>query len=155
MDLFLIVSSMVKRGADVNGIVRDAPRQRPIEQAARGGHENVVSYLLAKGAEQDEGEGPIENDAITAAAANDHLGTVKILLRHDADINSQLERHRCTPLHEAARNNHVKTLRFLLKKGAALDVMKYHRKIFLGYEALERAIKKGHKEIVRALVEGA
>ncbi|KAL9591660.1 MAG: hypothetical protein Q9179_007499, partial [Wetmoreana sp. 5 TL-2023] len=148
-----LVKAMVERGADVNGYAPAICRQRPVELAARGGHEDVVSYLLASGAKQ-AGSATLSDDAITAAAANGHLGTLKILLEHGADINSRLGQRGTTPVHEAARYNRVDTVRFLLNMGAVLDVLQDDMVIFLGYEAMERAIKKGHKEIVRALAEG-
>ncbi|KAL8717341.1 MAG: hypothetical protein Q9225_005401 [Loekoesia sp. 1 TL-2023] len=150
-----LVKAMVERGADVNGYADEICNQRPLELAARGGHEDVVSYLLASGAKQAERAAPLWDDAITAAAAKGHIGTLKILLQHGADINSRFGQFGTTPVHEAARYNRVDTVRFLLDKGAVLDVMQDDMVIFLGYEALRRAIKKGHKEIVRALAEGA
>ncbi|MCJ1270669.1 hypothetical protein MMC22_010566 [Lobaria immixta] len=91
---------------------------------------------------------PLWDDAITAAAANGHIGALKILLQHGADINSRLGQRGTTPLHEAARYNRVDTVRFLLEKGAVLDVMQDDMVIFLGHEALQRAIDNGHEEIV-------
>jgi ankyrin repeat protein len=149
-----LVKAMVERGTEVNGIVLHDPEKRPIEQAARGGHEDVVSYLLSHGAKQDGGGEPIRDDAITAAAENGHVGTLKILLQHGAYINSSLGLHRTTPFSAAARNNHVDAVRFLLEKGAALKGKRYGGLILFGINALERAIRRGHKEMVRALAEG-
>ena len=148
-----LVKAMVERGADVNRCVQETCKQRPLELAAREGHEDVISYLIANGAKQ-AGRAPLRDDATTAAAANGHLGTLKILLQHGANINSRLGQRGTTPLHEAARYNRVDVVRFLLEKGAMLHVVQDDMIIYLGYEALERAIKKGHKEIVRAFAEG-
>ncbi|KAL9634121.1 MAG: hypothetical protein Q9164_004284, partial [Protoblastenia rupestris] len=76
-----LVKAMVERGADVNWCAWEIGKQRPVELAARGGHEDVVSYLIENGAKQS-GLEPLWDDAITAAAANGHLGTLKILLQH-------------------------------------------------------------------------
>ena len=150
-----LVKAMVERGADVNWRVQEICSQRPVELAARGGHEDVVSYLIANGAKQSGPALPLWDDAITAAAANGHLGTLKILLQHGADINSQLGQRTTTPLHEAARCNRVDVVRFLLEKGAVLHVVVQDEMVvFLGYEALVHAIEHGHKEIVQALAEG-
>lgn len=148
-----LVEAMVKKEADVNDRDREPRRQLPLELAARGGHEAVVSYLLANGA-ISVGRAALWDDAVTAAAANGHINTLKILLQSGADIDSRLGQRSTTPLHEAARYNRVEMVRFLLEKGAALNVMEVDMVIYLGHEALERAIKKGHKEIVRALAEG-
>ena len=148
-----MVKAMVERGVDVNRCAQEIHKQCPVELAARGGHKDFVSYLLANGAKQGGGT-PLRDDAITAAAAKGHLGTLKILLEHGADIDSRLGHRGTAPLHEAARYNRLGTVRFLLEKGAALDVMQDDMVIFIGYAALECAITKGHKEIVQALAEG-
>lgn len=147
-----LVKAMVERGAAVTWCPQKNHKPRPLELAAREGHENVVSYLLANGAKQDRGA--TWGDAITGASANGHIGTLKILLQHGADINSRLGRYCTTPLHEAARNNRVETVRFLLEKGAALHVMEDDVVIWLGYQALKLAIQKGHRELVQLLTEG-
>ncbi|KAL8924375.1 MAG: hypothetical protein Q9172_002722 [Xanthocarpia lactea] len=149
-----LVRAMVEQGAAVNGDVCETLTRPPLRLAARGGHEDVVSYLLAHGAKEPRQAVTLWDDAITAAAANGHLGTLKILLQHGADINSRLGQHGTTPVYEAALYNHADTVRFLLDKGAVLTVMLFDMVIFVGYKALKRAIKKGHKEIIRALAEG-
>lgn len=145
-----LVKAMVERGADVD--VCEHPICSPMDLAARGGHEDIVCYLLVNGAKQER-RSAMRDNAITAAAANGRLGTVKLLLQHGADINSRLGPNGTTPLYEAVRHNHVETVRFLLEKGAALEVMRGEMVFYLGYEALEQAIRYGYEEMVRMLAE--
>ena len=148
-----LVEAMVDRGIALNGIGDDFREQRPLPLAANGGHEDVISYLIAKGAIQG-GVAFRGNDPITAAAAQGHLGSMKLLLQHGADINSRFGYRNTTPLHEAARYNHVDAVRFLLDKAAKTQVEQGDMTIYLGHKAIKRAIKKGRKEIVRAFAEG-
>lgn len=141
---------MFERGTDVNWCVQEICKQRPVELAARGGHEDVVSYLLTNGAKQDE-LAPLWDDAITAAAANRHIGVLKILLQHGADINSRLGQCGTTPLHEAARYNPVDTVRFLLEKGALLDVMQDDMVIFWGMRLFNALLRKVIRRLFKHL----
>lgn len=145
-----LVKAMVERGADVDGC--DEDMSSPLELAARRGHEDVVSYLLLHGAKQVRPP-RIWDDAVTAAAANGHLGTLTILLQHGADINSRLGHHTTTPLYQAVRSNRANTARFLLEKGAALEVMQGDRIFHVGIEALEQAVRYGSTEMVQLLAE--
>ncbi|CAF9942648.1 MAG: hypothetical protein HETSPECPRED_007368 [Heterodermia speciosa] len=147
-----LVEAMVDRGVALNGSLDEFGDQCALQLAAYGGHEDVISYLLAKGTLQDgffRG-----NDPITAAAAQGHVGSIKLLLQHGADINSRHGYRGTTPLREAARNNHVDAVRFLLDKAAKTEVQQDGMTIYLGHKAVVKAIKKGHKEIVQAFAEG-
>lgn len=145
-----LVQAMVERGTDVDGC--DEDMSSPVELAARSGHEDIVSYLLLNGAKQVRAPG-IWDDAVTAAAKNGHLGTLKILLEHGADINSRLGHHTTTPLYQAVRLNRANTVRFLLEKGAALEVMQGDMTFHVGSEALEQAVRYGYTEMVQLLAE--
>lgn len=154
-----LVKTMVERELELRGF--NAERYNMVELAARGGHEEAVLYLLASAAKQDGPQRTLEDvgrydRAFTTAAANGHLGTVKILLQHGVDINSRcwIGFHRTTPLHEAAKHNRVETVHFLIEKGAVLDVMQDDMMVFSGHNALEHAIMRGHKEMVQILAEG-
>ena len=93
----------------------------------------------------------VYDDAITAAARYGHLGTLKIILQHGADINSRLGHHNTTPLYQAVRSNRADTVRFLLEKGAALAVMEGDTTSDVGSEALEQAVRYGYTEMVQLL----
>ncbi|MBI1215712.1 MAG: hypothetical protein GC185_07835 [Alphaproteobacteria bacterium] len=108
-----------------------------LRSAARGGHLDVVEYLLEKGAKVDAWD----HRALRDACENGHLEVVKRLLKAGADINADDGE----PLNEAARGNHVKLVEFLLKKGAdpALD----------DYGVLEKAANDEAQDTLKLLLD--
>lgn len=145
-----LAQNMVEKGVDVNKA--ETSESRALEMAAHAGHDSTVAFLVKVGADQKLC--PYWDDAMTAAAKRGHLGTVKILLEHGAEIDSRLGRYSATPLYEAAEHNHVDMVRFLLGRGASLVVSQFDFDFDAGYEAMENAVMKGHEGIIRALAEG-
>jgi len=141
---------MFEKGVDVNEA--EVGESRALEMAAHAGHDSTVTFLLKVGADQKLC--PYWDDAITAAAKRGHLGTIKILLEHGAEIDSPLGRYSSTPLYEAAKHNRVDMVRFLLSRGASLVVSQFDYDLDVGYEAMEHAVTMGREGIVRALAEG-
>ncbi|RXZ81310.1 ankyrin repeat domain-containing protein [Paenibacillaceae bacterium] len=95
----------------------------PLGLAAHFGHEEAALYLIQNGADiglkgQD---GTLNNTPLHAAIAGNHLGIVRLLLEHHANINAQCEgtlREGFTPLHVAAHFNRLEIARMLLEHGA-------------------------------------
>ncbi|KAI0839161.1 ankyrin repeat-containing domain protein [Hypoxylon sp. FL0890] len=66
-------------------------------------------------------EEPENENSLHAAAANGDTRTIKLLLKHGADIGKVVERHGMV-LTVAARNGHVDAVRILLAAGADINV---------------------------------
>ena len=90
--------------SDIN--LRTSTGRTALELAAANGYDNVVRFLLEKGAEF-KGEGPGEFTALQAAVENGHLETVKLLLAAGASLHQQIDRlaptlqHACNKGHDA------------------------------------------------------
>lgn len=81
-----------------------------LRKAAEQGRENIVEYLLSKGADPDAWGG----DPLRNAAGNGHLGVVKKLVEAGAPISSGYG----DALERAAGGGHVAVAEYLLEKGA-------------------------------------
>ena len=108
-------------------------------EAARGGHADLVVFFISKGASD-------WNLGMRGAAEGGHTATVRALLAAGANLNTKGYGGNWTALMCAATNGHDDTVRALLADGADLNA-----KTKKGDTALELAIKRGNKEIVRLL----
>ncbi len=90
----------------------------PLQLACYFGREEIVTYLLAQGADINAiAENPTLIQAVHAAAANGNLNILRHLLERGANANAQ-QQNRLTPLHTAADSNHAAMAQLLLKYGA-------------------------------------
>lgn len=94
----------------------------PLQLACFFGHENVVHYLVEKGADVNAvSHNVMAIQPLHAAAAGDHLGIVKLLLEAGADANG-VQEGGFTPLHTAAQNGSVELAHLLLAHGADVSL---------------------------------
>ncbi|WP_199617707.1 ankyrin repeat domain-containing protein [Paenibacillus alkalitolerans] len=155
-ELNLYEAAAVGNTARIKEIVSEAPKlinshsfdgYTPLGLAAHFGHEEAAAYLLDRGADINlKGkDGKLNNTALHASIAGNHINIVKLLLTHGADINSQCEgetRKGFTPLHVAAHFNRFEIAKMLLENGA--------NPLMRNSESLtpsEYAIAKGNNEI--------
>jgi len=117
----------------------------PMGLAAYLGHEEVVEYLIGKGADVNFAAPSTGFTALTGAVSQRHARVVDLLLRRGADPNHVYE-GTLTPLLVATAQGDLNVVRLLLDKGADpnLGVMD-------GKGALDLAREKGSREIAEAL----
>ena len=145
---------MVAQGADLNYVYADHS-DLPLDVAARRGYEDIVAFLLQKGATQVRFARLGGNDAITHAAKGGYLSIVKMLLDNDPSvIDSNLGHYSTTPMYEAAKANKVDVVKYLLERGAGLKLNFTDYDFEAGYEAMEHAVQRGRNEVVRVLAKG-
>jgi ankyrin repeat protein len=94
----------VERGANIHTCCGE--EEAPLIVAAGNGHLNVISYLLAQGADVNAQDG----EALISAAMDGHLSVVKYLVSQGADVNAQRGR----ALIIAAREGRLSVVRYLL-----------------------------------------
>jgi ankyrin repeat protein len=152
-----------------------------LPKAAETGNSSEVQRLIYQAAPVDERGGSMDETALTIAARHGNLGIVKTLLKAGADINARtkygdtpltaatcfchanvaeylIERgadvnvkndgYGSTPLMLASECNDVEIVKALINKGA--NVNEKNKK---GANALTAATIKGHKEVVRVLLD--
>ncbi|RHY27321.1 hypothetical protein DYB32_006862 [Aphanomyces invadans] len=90
---------------------------RPLHYAAQNGHDQVVMFLLAKGANANAGTSGKESPLALAAEAG-HLNCVQALLQHKGIAVDVFNKVRRTPLMVAVMNGHVQVAVALLNAGA-------------------------------------
>ena len=90
----------------------------PMHGAARGGHVDILSLLLERGADL-EGRGRYNMTPLHIASWYGKLEAVRWLLDHGANVNDAGERDGWTTLHCAVRHmNNIQVVRCLLERGA-------------------------------------
>ncbi len=110
-----------------------------LRNAAHNGHEEVVGYLLSKGADHSAWSG----DPLKNAAEQGHLGVVKKLVEAGAEINTSNSYSYGgygDVLDRAARGGHIKVVEYLLDKGADPKAG--------SYEAFLTACRNNHAPLV-------
>ncbi|XP_063219740.1 ankyrin repeat domain-containing protein 50 [Bacillus rossius redtenbacheri] len=124
----------------------DRHGQAPLNLAARHGYEDVVSVLLAAGAQADHADCDGWT-ALRAAAWGGHTQVVEALLEHGAAVDCADSDQR-TALRAAAWGGHEEIVLALLQHGADVN-----RTDDEGRTALIAAAYMGHSEIVEHLLD--
>lgn len=126
--------------------IRDTKGRTPLHFAARGGHLEMVKFLIEGGANINS----VDNYTFTAldlAIFGGKWDAVKFFVESGADINLKQCNGR-TPLHLAAKWGHLDTVKLLVKCGADVDIVNNY-----GKTPLLLAAWDGHLDIVKFLVE--
>ncbi|XP_051536242.1 LOW QUALITY PROTEIN: ankyrin repeat and KH domain-containing protein 1 [Myxocyprinus asiaticus] len=114
--------------------------------ACAGGHEELVSVLIARGANIEHRDKKGFTPLILAATAG-HVGVVEILLDKSGDIEAQSERTKDTPLSLACSGGRQEVVELLLLRGAN----KEHRNVS-DYTPLSLAASGGYVNIIKILL---
>uniref|UniRef100_A0A8C7V590 K Homology domain-containing protein n=1 Tax=Oncorhynchus mykiss TaxID=8022 RepID=A0A8C7V590_ONCMY len=114
--------------------------------ACAGGHEELVSVLVARGANIEHRDKKGFTPLILAATAG-HVGVVEILLDKGGDIEAQSERTKDTPLSLACSGGRQEVVELLLLRGAN----KEHRNVS-DYTPLSLAASGGFVNIIKILL---
>ena len=134
-------------GIDVNGI--DEAGARPLEWAAKNGHEAVVKLLLERKDVNPDRPDKWDQTPITRAAGNGHEAVVKLLLERK-DVNpDRPDNNGQTPISWAAKNGHEAVVKLLLgRKDVNPD-----RLDKWDHTPIALAAGNGHEAVVKLLLE--
>ena len=111
------------------------PEQSLLSIASNYGNEDIVNYLISKGARIDD-EDDYGSTPLHYASRSGHLNIVKILINNGANINKKAEKIAArlnnirngtgeTPLHNASRLERLDVVKYLISMGAKLDIPDY------------------------------
>uniref|UniRef100_A0A8C7S313 Ankyrin repeat and KH domain containing 1 n=1 Tax=Oncorhynchus mykiss TaxID=8022 RepID=A0A8C7S313_ONCMY len=114
--------------------------------ACAGGHEELVSVLIARGANIEHRDKKGFTPLILSATAG-HVGVVEVLLDKGGDIEAQSERTKDTPLSLACSGGRQEVVELLLLRGAN----KEHRNVS-DYTPLSLAASGGYVNIIKILL---
>ncbi|XP_015120124.1 ankyrin repeat and KH domain-containing protein 1 isoform X6 [Diachasma alloeum] len=124
----------------------DSNHDTALTLACAGGHEELVEFLLSRGADIEHRDKKGFTPLILAATAG-HQKVVEILLNHGADIEAQSERTKDTPLSLACSGGRFEVVELLLTRGAN----KEHRNVS-DYTPLSLAASGGYVNIIKLLL---
>ena len=138
-----IANDLLENGAPLNG--RGLTGETPLSAAATRGNTSMVQFLLLKGADKDvmdnDGRSPLylsaaadQHDAALAliaagadvrrpmhmAAKRGHVGVLRALIEHGADVNAD-DPHVGTALRQAATFNQFEAIDVLVEAGANIE----------------------------------
>ena len=107
---------LTRAGVNINA--RNKMENTLLDDAAANGDTSLVAALLAAGSAVDQENGASGPLHAATSSTCGHVGVIRQLLSHGADINSQSKYYNFTPLHCAAMFKCPEALRVLLKAGA-------------------------------------
>lgn len=112
----LMLEELLHYGAQVNGGVQGC---KPLIDAVRNGHANVVETLCAHGADVNNVTGGIYAESPLLVAADCHrMGIISLLCQNGADVNKS------APLLYVCRDANIEAVAEFLKNGANVNVTK-------------------------------
>lgn len=122
---FELVKLLIEAGADINfrtGNGKNGDSTLLSGAVATSKSEEIVSYLLGKGADanQENGDG---TTPLFLAAISGTIRMVDILLRAGADINHLNSDDHYTALYAAIQEENQEIAQFLIKKGADVNLL--------------------------------
>jgi len=135
---------LLDHGADVN---TNTFGETPLGSAYFGGHGDVIQLLLERGANPDVEYGFSGHFLSHIAASQGKTEVVRLLLCHDADVNSK-DKIGWTPLLYASSNKHVDVIQLLLEHDADVNIADKTK-----FTPLHLASGYGHVEVVKLLLE--
>lgn len=122
--------------------------RRPLHEAAFFGHIDMVSFLLANGADIHAPVQPFGYTALYLAAQQSHYDIVAYLIKKGAKLNVKDTLLGTGLLHIAAAKNDLRLAGILIAAG--IDVFHENKK---GQTARDIAGSKGHHDIERTLMK--
>lgn len=144
-----LVKTLLLTGAKPNEASRD--RLLPLQQAAQGGHAEIVKILLAH--EEIDINKSIEGTYITAlhiAAMEGHTEIVKILVEAGAELNVATGTGGLTALHIAVQKGYAEIVQILVNEEDKIDLNLKAEGLI---NALHLAARLHHTEIAKILVD--
>ncbi|CAH3161140.1 unnamed protein product [Porites evermanni] len=141
-------------GALVDGLENDwdEPQQTPLMLAAKFNDEEVVEFLIERGASLEMRDDQ-DRTPFHYAAEGGKVRNLLRLIEHGVDV-LQKDEHGYSALHLAASNGHTNSVRLLIEHGA--DVNEFTSSLDEpGYTPLMLAAEKGNLQTVQVLLQNA
>lgn len=144
---FDIAKFLLNNGADINAV--NIFGKSILYLVSKGGCLKFVRLLLRSRVKIDQPRTYLETP-LYIAIYNNHLGIVKCLMDHNADINGTDKDKWTTPLYEAARCGHLDIVKWLLEKhcGSCINETNHY-----GRTPLFAAAKNGRLGVVKFLLD--
>lgn len=143
------VTKCIQQGCDPNII--NSLRISALMIAAQYDNYTIAEILIKAGAEVNYcAEGLLEaSTALMAAASTNSVETIKVLLKHKANIN-QVNTNGMTALMHAAKHNNIEAVAILTDNHADIEIKTFD---FIKKTALSYAVTEGHYEMVQFLIK--
>ncbi|CAM9250157.1 unnamed protein product [Ectocarpus sp. 13 AM-2016] len=112
------IMPILQQGAAVNS--PNSQRRTPLHLAATQGSVLAMEILLAAGADSSLRSGDNDEPALQLAAIDGHLGVMRAMIRHGADLNA-CDAEGFAALHAAAQSNQAGAIDVLIGAGAGVN----------------------------------
>ena len=149
-----VATYLVEHGASIH--LQDEDGDTCLHYAARGGHVDVVSQLLAVGAKENQDYVNARNNCgstpLMITCSNGHMNVATYLVKHGANIHLQDE-DGDTCLHLAAEKGHVEVVSKLLALGEKENPDYVNARNNSGTSPLMLTCSNGHMNVATYLVE--
>uniref|UniRef100_A0A8C5RBY0 NAD(+) ADP-ribosyltransferase n=1 Tax=Laticauda laticaudata TaxID=8630 RepID=A0A8C5RBY0_LATLA len=129
-----------------------------LQFAAAGGHEELVGFLLRRGASV-QSRNHCGWSPLMQAARFGHLNVARILLENGADLNAQ-NKLGASVLTIASRGDHISVIKLLLESGAYVDnydhlsvTLDNSKEEMPAVTPLMTAVQHGHEAVVHLLLD--
>lgn len=106
--------------------VKDMAGDTPLHWAVMLGNLKTVEFLLSKSEDLLEAYNYNKNTPLMIACTNNHLSIIELLLRHNANINTE-NANGMTPLHAACLAGNIRAVDYLLDHEPPPEFMKKDR----------------------------
>jgi serine/threonine-protein phosphatase 6 regulatory ankyrin repeat subunit B len=126
----------------------DAQGNRPLHEAARCGHLEVVALLLDHGARADAAADPFGVSPLMLAVENGHLEVARYLLRRGAQVGARNRLNGQGVLHLAAAQGNLCMIGALISAGAGVFMEDRH-----GQTPRDHAARNRHRAAEKALIK--
>ena len=142
----LTIDLLLQDGAAVDAA--DAQGSRPLHEASRCGHLDVVNVLLAHGAKLDAKTDPLGVSALMLAIEHGHHDLVRLLVSRGASLSARNRLNGQGVLHLAAQQGDLTTIGLLISAGAGVFMEDRQ-----GQTPRDHAARTHHRAAEQALVK--
>lgn len=144
-----VIKALIKHGFGAREEDTEPKGWQMIHSAAQNGHDEIVEYLISRGAEVQARAGENGDTPGGLAASYGHLPVIKTIIKSGLDIRKEVKSgDGCLMIHCAAERGHIDVVEYLLTQGANIECTTSD-----GDSPGTLAAANGHLPLIKVLVK--